>query len=134
MRHLGLAAAALLVLLPSIAAADPAWQKATATSVSAGVNSKSTFVIQASVTLPQSCDLARIRTYAITSQLNRSFVVEQQAPSSMCKGTTMYKCTVSAAFRLPIEHKFDVFSKGNMWVVRLAMEPPTPTPPLCRKS
>ncbi len=133
MRHFGLAAA-LLVLSPSIAAAAPAWHKATATSVNAGVNTRSTFVIQAYVTLPQSCYATHIRTYAITSQLNRSFVVEQMGPSPACKGPANYKCAVSASFMLPIEHKFDVFSKGYMWIVRLAMKPPTPIEPQCRKS
>lgn len=133
MRYLALAAAVLLVLPPAAAAADTSWHKATATSVGAGVNTKSTFLIQAYVTLPQSCDAARIRTYTVTSQLNRSFVVEEQAGSSTCKGTTNYKCTVAGQFRLPIEHKFDVYSKGHMWVVRLAMTPPTPIQPLCRK-
>jgi hypothetical protein len=134
MRHLGFAAAALLVLLPTPAVSAASWQPATATTVSAGVNSRSTFVIQAYVTLPQSCDAARIVTYAVTTGLNRSFIVVQQAPSSTCKGTTMYKCTVvSPSFSLPIQHKFDVHSKGKTWVVHLAMQAPTPTEPICAK-
>jgi|HubBroStandDraft_4_1064222.scaffolds.fasta_scaffold00002_15 hypothetical protein len=136
MRHLRLAAFALLVLPPAIvAAATPGWQTATATSVNAGVTSKSTFQIQAYVTLPQSCDMARIRTLAITSQLHRSFIVEQMAPSAPCTGKTVYKCTVvSPNFSLPIPHKFDVDSKGKTWGVTLSMASPQPVEPLCRKS
>jgi hypothetical protein len=136
MRHFSLAAITLLVLPPSIvAAATPSWQPATATSISAGVNSKSTFVIQASVALPQSCDAARIRTLAVTSQLHRSFIVEALPPSSPCSGKTVYNCTVvSPSFILPIPHKFEVESKGKTWEVALAAEAPNPVEPMCRKS
>jgi hypothetical protein len=135
MRHFRLAAIALLVLPPSIVgAATPSWQPATATSVSAGVNSKSTFVIQAYATLPQQCYAARIRTLAITRQLHRSFIVEQLPPSSPCTGKTNYRCTVvSPSFNLPIPHKFEVDSKGKTWEVELATKPPTPIEPICRK-
>ncbi len=126
---------AMLVLPPAIAAAaTPTWKPATATMVSAGVKSKSTFIIQAYVTLPQSCDAARIRTLSITSQLHRSFIVEQMPPSSMCSGKTVYTCTaVSPEFRLPIQQPFEVDSKGKTWKVALAMHPPTPMPPMCPK-
>jgi hypothetical protein len=135
MRYLCLAATALLFLPPSVAAASPTWQPATATSVTAGVNSKSTFVIQADVTLPQSCDAARIRTLSLSKQLHRAFIVEQLAPSSPCSGKTIYKCTVvSPTFSLPIPHKFEVESKGHTWEVQLAAEAPTPMGPICRKS
>lgn len=125
----------MLVLLPAMTvAATPSWHPATATMVSAGVKSKSTFVIQAYVTLPQSCDAARIRTLSVTSQLHRSFIVEETAPSTMCSGKTVYKCTVvSPEFRLPITHTFDVVSKGKTWKVVLGMQPPTPIPPMCAK-
>ncbi len=124
-----------LVFAPAIAAAaSPSWQPATATVVSAGVK-KSTFIIQAYVTLPQSCDTARIRTLSINSQLHRSFIVEQMAPSSPCSGKTAYKCTVvSPEFQLPIQHPFEVESKGKAWEVAPAMEPPTPVEPMCRKA
>ncbi len=46
----------------------------------------------------------------------------------------MYKCTAEASFSLPIQHTFEVHSKGKTWEVHLAMEPPTPTQPMCRKS
>lgn len=136
MRNFRLAATfAVLVLPPAItAAATPSWNPATATIVSAGVESKSTFIIQAYVTLPQSCDAARIRTLSISSQLHRSFIVEQMPPSSMCSGKTVYNCTVvSPVFRLPIQQPFEVDSKGKRWKVALAMHPPTPMPPTCRK-
>jgi hypothetical protein len=126
------AAIALLVLAPAIASAA-SWQTATATSVSAGVNSKSTFVIQASVTLPQACDAARIRTSGINAQLHRSFIVEQLPSSSPCS-SAIYKCTVvSPWFGLPIPHAFEVESKGKTWQVHLAMEAPTPAQPTCKK-
>jgi hypothetical protein len=135
MRHLRFAAAiALLVVPPSIVSAAASWQPATATTVSAGVASKSTFVIQAYVTLPQSCDMARIRTLEMTSELHRSFIVEQMPPSAPCNQKTVYKCTiVSRTLSLPITHTFDVESKGKTWKVALAMEAPTPVEPMCKK-
>lgn len=135
MRHIRLAAIALLVLPPAIvAAATPSWQPATATSVNAGVTSKSTFQIQAYVTLPQECDAARVRTLAMNSELHRSFIVELLPPSSPCTGKTAYKCTVeSPNFRLPIPHKFEVDSKGKTWGVTLSMASPHPIEPICRK-
>jgi hypothetical protein len=121
--------------LPPAMASAASWQTATATSVSAGVNSKSTFVIQAYVTLPSSCDAARIRTYGISSQLHRSFIVEQMQSSSSCTPKPVYKCTVvSPSFGLPIPHAFEGKSKGKTWQVHLAMEAPTPIEPMCRKS
>ncbi|HET6276233.1 MAG TPA: hypothetical protein VFE16_09925 [Candidatus Cybelea sp.] len=135
MRHLRLAAVALLVLPPAIvAAATPSWTTATATSVTAGVTSKSTFQIVAYVTLPQQCDMSRIRTLDITSQLHRSFIVEQMPPSTTCSGKPAYKCTVmSPTFRLPIQHKFEVETKGKTWEVPLSMESPHPMEPMCGK-
>jgi hypothetical protein len=136
MHRFSLAAIALLVLPPSIvAAATPTWQPATATSVSAGVNSKSTFVVQAYVSLPQQCYAARIRSSEISMNAHRYFVVEQLPPSSSCTKKTAYKCTVvSSSFPMPIPHKFEVESKGQKSEVTLAMEPPTPIEPMCRKS
>lgn len=135
MRYLRfVAAVAPLVIAPSIAAAAASWQPATVTMVSAGIASKSTFVIQASVTLPQSCDMARIRTYEMNSELHRSFIVEQMPPASPCSAPkTAYQCTVvSRAFSLPITHTFDVESKGKTSKVALAMEKPTPAEPMCK--
>jgi hypothetical protein len=135
MRHFLLAAIALLVLPPSIvAAATPSWQPATATSVGAGVNSKSTFLIQAYLTLPQQCDAARIRSSVVSLHAHRYFLVEQLPSSSPCTQKTIYKCTVvSPSFPLPIPHRFEVESKGKTWEVQLAMKPPTPIEPICRK-
>ena len=135
MRFFTLPAIALLVLPPAIAAAAaPSWAPATATSVSYAISSNSTFVIHADVTLPQSCDAARIRTLAITDQLHRSFIVEMMAPSSTCVGKTLYKCTVvSPTFNLPIQHPFKVESKGKTWEAQLATEPSNPTLPTCAK-
>jgi hypothetical protein len=132
MRNLGLAAAVLLVLLPSIASADTSWKPATATSVIAGINSRSTFVIDAYVTLPQSCYAARVRTYAVTAGLNRSFIVEQRG-GSMCSGAP-YSCVAAQTFSLPIQHKFDVHTKGKTWRVTMGAHAPAPTQPLCHKS
>ncbi len=135
MHHLRLAAIALFVLPPSIvAAATPSWQPATATSVTAGVDSKSTFVIQAYLTLPQQCDAARIQSSMVTLHGHRYFVVEQLPQSSPCTQKTIYNCTVvSPSFPLPIPHKFEVKSKGKTWEVQLAMHPPNPIEPICRK-
>ncbi|HEY6327287.1 MAG TPA: hypothetical protein VIW73_12325 [Candidatus Cybelea sp.] len=132
MRHLGFIAVALLILPSSIAAAAPSWQTATATSVIAGVNSRSTFAIDAYVTLPQSCYTARIRTYAVTTGLNRSFIVEQRAGSA-CSGAA-YSCVAAQTFALPIQHKFDVHTKGKTWRVTMGEHIPAPTQPLCHKS
>ena len=122
----------VLALAPAIASAA-SWQTATATMVSAGVNSKSTFVIQAYVTLPQQCDMARIRTLDVTTQLHRSFIVEQMAPSGTCSGKTMYKCTVvSPTYRLPLQQPFDVESKGKTWKTTLGMHAPQPIEPMCK--
>ncbi|HEY1868758.1 MAG TPA: hypothetical protein VGG70_10725 [Candidatus Cybelea sp.] len=130
-----IAATALLAIsAPGPASAAGTWSKATATAVTAGVTSKSNFVVQASVTLPTQCDSARIRTLAITSQLHRSFVVEMMPPSSTCAGKTNYQCTVTSPhYNLPIPHKFEVDSKGKTWEVTLAMEAPQPMPPMCNK-
>jgi hypothetical protein len=130
------AAVALLALPAPMSAANmPSWSRATATSVTAGVNSKSTFKIVAIVTLPQSCDIARIRTYGVNSQLHRSFIVEQSPPSGPCSQKTMaYSCTVvSPSFGLPIPHAFEVVTKGKTWEVHLSMESPMPSGPMCPK-
>lgn len=135
-RHLGIAVAfALLVVAPATAVSATTWQPATATMVTAGIASKSTFLIQAYVTLPQSCDIARIRTYGMTTELHRSFIVEQMPPSGACAQKVVYKCTVvSRAFSLPITHTFDVESKGKTWKVTLAMHTPAPVQPMCKTS
>lgn len=136
MRHFFIAAAvALLAFPPAMVSAGASWQPARASVVSAGVTSKSTFAIQAYVTLPTQCDSARIRTLAITTQLHRSFIVEQMGPSSPCSGKTMYKCSVvSPNFNLPIPHKFEVESKGKTWDVALGAHAPQPIEPVCSKS
>ena len=134
MRYLGVVAAALIVLPPAtVAAAGHPWQLATATSVTAGVNSRSTFAIDAYVTLPLSCYATRILTYKITQGLNREFAVYQQQPPALCTGGP-YKCTVRQTFALPIQQKFEVFTKGKTWEVHLAMHEPMPVEPMCHKS
>jgi len=136
MRFYALTAACALLTFsaPSTASAAGSWSTATATMVTAGVTSNSTFVIHAYVTLPTQCDSARIRTLAVTSQLHRSFIVEQMPPSGTCAGKTMYKCTVASPhFNLPIPHKFEVKSKGKTWEVTLAMHEPQPMQPMCSK-
>ncbi|MGC1380469.1 MAG: hypothetical protein WA814_05545 [Candidatus Baltobacteraceae bacterium] len=134
MRHLSLAAIALLVLPPAIAsAATPSWGLATSTSVLAGVASRSTFVIQAYVTLPNQCYMTRIRSTGLQMNGHRSFVVEQMAPSTACKQTAQHSCTVvSSAFNLPIPHTFEVDTNEKNWKVQLAMERPTPVQPICK--
>jgi hypothetical protein len=126
---------ALLALSATVSApAAGSWSTATATMVTAGVTSRSTFVIQAYVTLPTQCDSARIRTLAVTSQLHRSFVVEEMPPSSTCAGKKPYQCTIASPhFNLPIPHKFEVKSKGKTWEVTLAMHEPQPVQPMCTK-
>lgn len=136
MRSLALTALIALsfVLLPPGSAASAAdWGPATANSVSAGAT-HSTFIVQASVTLPQSCFAARIRSTPISLNTPRQFFVEQRAPSSPCTGA-IYHCTVvSPNFPLPIPHTIQVVSKGQRSKVMVATEEPQPTPPLCRKS
>ncbi len=136
MRHFdrSTAIALLFAILPSVAVAAPAWEPATASSVNAGA-SPSTFIVQASVTLPQSCYAARIRSTPISLHTARSFYVEQRAPSSACSNKSAYKCTVvSPGFPLPIPHMIEVVSKGpQKWKVAVATEEPVATPPVCRK-
>jgi hypothetical protein len=135
MRYFGLPTltALSLFLLPLSAASAAAWEPATATSVTAGAH-HSTFIVQASVTLPNSCYAARIRSTPITLHTPRSFFVEQRAPSSQCSGST-YTCTVvSPDFPLPIPHTIEVASKGQRSKVTVATEEPKAAPPLCRKS
>jgi len=136
MRFYALAAMCALLALsaPVSAPAAGSWSPATATAVTAGVTSNSTFVIHAYVTLPTQCDSARIRTLAVTSQLHRSFVVEQMPPSSTCAGKKLYQCTIASPhFNLPIPHKFEVKSKGKTWEVTLSMHEPQPMQPMCNK-
>jgi hypothetical protein len=131
MRYFALAATALLALTPAIApAASHPWMPATATSVTAGITTRSSFAIQAYITLPMSCYASRVRTYGVTADLNRSFIVEQRAPATMCSGPA-YKCTVSQTFKLPIQHKFDVHTAGKTWRVTLAAHAPSPMQPMC---
>jgi hypothetical protein len=133
MRHLCLVAAiASLAFLPPIAA-SASWQLATATSAEAGIKSHSTFVVQAYVTLPNSCYSAGIQQVLETPQFHRHFRVVQQAPTTICSGP-QYKCTVvSPTYNLPVQQPFEVDSKGQTWKVHLTTQPPTPVPPICRK-
>jgi hypothetical protein len=134
MRQLRTAAAfTAIVLSPAIVGAA-SWQPATATAVRAGVSSNSTFVIAAYVTLPSECNVARIRMLSITSQLHRTFVVEQMPGPSMCPEKPIYRCAVvSQRFRLPVPREFEVESKGKTWPVTLAKEAPNLVPPICPK-
>ena len=125
---------ALLALAPSIAAAAGAPQPATATSVNGGITSNSTFLVQAYVTLPQSCYTARIQQVLETPHLHRHFLVLQVPPSAKCTGP-QYKCTVvSPNYNLPVQQPFEVDSKGNVWKIHLGTHPPQPIAPVCRKS
>lgn len=135
MHYIRYAAIALLVLTPSIAsAAAPSWGKATANSVVAGVNSKSTFVVQAQVALPNQCYMARIVSSPISMHAHRYFTVEQMAPSSACAQKSAYTCTVvSPSFPLPIPEGFEADSKDKKWHVHLGTEPPPAAPPMCKK-
>ena len=136
MRHFGRSAVIALSfsMLPLACAAAPAWEPATATNVDAGA-SPSTFIVQALVTLPQSCYAARIRSTPISLHTPRSFYVEERAPSSPCNSSSAYKCTVvSPGFPLPIPHMIDVVSKGpQTWKVAVKTHEPAATPPICRK-
>jgi hypothetical protein len=123
-------------MLQSLGVASAAgWEPATATNVSAGAG-PSAFIVEASVTLPQMCYTARIRSTPIALHSTRSFYIEQMAPSSKCSSSSAYKCTVvSPAFPLPIPHIIDVYSKGpQKWKITVAVHEPSPAPPICRKS
>ena len=135
MHYIRYAAIALLALTPSIAsAATASWGKATANSVVAGVNSKSTFVVQAQVALPNQCYMARIVSSPINMQTHRYFTVEQMAPSSTCAQKSTYTCTiVSPSFPLPIPEGFEADSKDKKWHVHLGMEAPAAVQPMCKK-
>jgi hypothetical protein len=138
MRNFVLAAIALLVIAPAAtAAATPStsWQKATAQSVTGGVTGKKTFVLQAYITLPMSCDAARIRTLSMNSQLHRSYIVEQKWSGTLChSGKPNYNCTIeSPTFQLPIQQPIEVDTQGKTWEVHLSMHPPTPIQPMCNK-
>jgi len=132
---LSTAIAASLLVLPSVSLAGPAWAPATATGITAGAG-HSNFIIQASVTLPQSCYAARIRSTPISMHSPRSFYVEQMGPSSPCtKPTNNYTCTVvSAPFPLPVPQTVEVYSKGDKSKVKVSTKEPAATPPLCNKA
>jgi hypothetical protein len=133
MHYIRYAAIALLVLTPSVASAA-SWQKATANSVVAGVNSKSTFVVQAQVALPNQCYMARIISSPISMHMHRYFTVLQMAPSSTCAQKSTYTCTtVSPSFPLPIPAKFEVDSKDKKWETHLGSHAPAPAEPMCKK-
>jgi hypothetical protein len=134
MRDLRFAAAmALLAFAPSIAAAASSPSPATATSVTAGITSKSTFVVQAYITLPQSCYAARFEQILQTPHLHRHFSLLQVPPSSPCTGP-QYKCTVvSPNYNLPIQMPFEVNTKDRVFEVHLSTHAPQPIEPLCRK-
>jgi len=130
---LSAAIASALVVAPSLTlAASPAWTPATATTITAGAG-HSNFVIHASVTLPQSCYAARIRSTPISLHSEREFYVEQMGPMSPCtKPTNNYTCTVvSPAFPLPIPQSIEVLSKGQKTKVHVATHEPAATPPVC---
>ncbi|MBV8498378.1 MAG: hypothetical protein JO003_03895, partial [Candidatus Eremiobacteraeota bacterium] len=107
MRHLCLVAVALLAFATTSAASAQTWIPVTAAKVNAGVNSKSTFVIQAWVALPLACYATRARVYHATSELNRSFIFEEKEPDSACGGSIV-TCTISRTFALPIQHTIQV--------------------------
>lgn len=132
MRYLCLASViAALAFAPSIAEASS--QLATATSVNGGITSKSTFVVQAYVTLPQSCYAARFQQVVETPHLHRHFIVWQVPPSSPCTGP-QYKCTVASPnYNLPVQQPFEVETKGKAWEIHLSMHAPEPIEPMCRK-
>jgi hypothetical protein len=124
-----------LIIAPLSAVSAPSWEPATASGVTAGAHHE-TFIVEATLTLPQNCYAARIRSTPISLHTPRSFYVEQLAPSSPCASKTAYKCTVvSPDFPLPIPHQIEVVSKGpqRSKVTVSTEEEPNPAPPLCRK-
>ena len=132
---LSIAAVLLFSALPSVsAAATPAWELATANSVTAG-SGHSEFVVQAMVTLPTSCYAARVRVVWVESQKRRAFMIEQLPPSSPCTQKTVQNCSVeSAPLSLPIPQTISVTSKGpKTWHVQVSEHEPTPMSPVCRK-
>ncbi len=137
MRYFTITAAMALSLLalPSVSlAGSSGWTPAAATGIAAGAG-HSNFIVQASVTLPQSCYVARIRSTPISMHAPRAFYIEQMAPSSPCsKPTSNYTCTVvSPAFPLPIPQTVEVYSKSGKSKVTVATKEPAATPPLCNK-
>jgi hypothetical protein len=134
MRHFRTIAAFTLIVLAPMIAGAASWQPATARTVLAGVSSNSTFVIAGYLTLPNQCYVARVRTLTLTSQLHRSFIIEQMPGPSTCTAKTEYHCTVmSPSFRLPIPHQFDVETKGKTWQVTMGAHAPEAIQPMCAK-
>lgn len=123
----------LFAFAPSIGLAASLPKLATAISVSGGITSKSTFAIQAYVTLPQSCYAAGVAQILETPTFHRHFLVLQVPPSSMCSGP-LYKCTVASAnYKLPVQQPVEVDTKGKVWKIHLSSHPPQPIEPMCRK-
>jgi hypothetical protein len=116
-------------------ASRPSWEPAEATAVSAGLSSKSTFIVQGYVTLPTPCDAARIRAMRLDPHSQRYFVVEELPSSSICI-QVVHKCVVeSEPFFLPIPDSIDVVSAGpKKWDVIVGPTAPKPVGPICRKA
>lgn len=124
------------VLLPVGATASSTWQPATVTAVSAGLTSRSTFVIQAYVELPQPCYKVRIRQMRIDPKATPFYLVEEVRSTSNPCPDIVTKCTaVSSSFGPPAPSTILVMSKGpKKWNVQLQSTRPKPNGSLCQKS
>jgi hypothetical protein len=114
-------------------AVNTSWVAAEATSVNAGLNTKSTFIVQAYLTLPTPCYAARIRAMRLDPHSPRYFLVEELPPSGFCIEVVHHFVVESAPSFFPIPHSVDVVSLGpKRWHVIVGSTVPKPAGPICR--
>jgi hypothetical protein len=114
-------------------AVNTSWVPAEATAVNADLNTKSTFIVQAYVTLPKPCYAARIRAMRLDPHSPRYFLVEALPPPGFCIEVVHHCVVESAPFFFPIPHSVDVVSLGpKRWRVIVGSTVPKPAGPICR--
>lgn len=131
-----LAAFSICFLSPGRAStSSPQWEPATAMTVTAGLNSRSTFVIQADVELPQSCYAAQIHQVRLDPKSAPYYLVEQQRVTTQPCTHVILKCSVvSATFGPPSPLQVLVKSKGpKEWNLKVNPTAPKPGRAACPK-
>jgi hypothetical protein len=114
-------------------AVNASWVPAEATAVNAGLSTKSTFIVQAYVTLPKPCYVARIRAMRLDPHSPRYFLVEELPPSGFCISVVHHCVVESAPFFFPIPQSIDADSLGpKRWHVIVGSTVPKPVRPICR--
>lgn len=113
----------LLVIfsLGTTGSATSFWQPAYATRIEATMNTKSTFVVAAWVTLPNSCYIARIEHRVPIDPKSPGYFVEQQRKRMTLCGQVIQKCIVTAQFLDPlVPHSIVAASRretGTDWML-----------------